>query len=306
MSSFLLVMYYNSFRSLRSSLLTIIINRVGDMGMIVRFYFLFSMGYMGWHMPWLGGVFLSFFLLVSGFRRRAQYPFMSWLPAAMAAPTPISSLVHSSTLVTAGVYLIIRFHLIFYSLSVYFFVSFLSVITMLFSGFIARREMDMKRVIAMSTLRQLGMMVFFVRFGRQSLCYFHLITHALFRAMLFMRCGFLLVRNFGVQDYRQLGEVGYGGGGFYLVFIFSNLRLIGVPFMSGFFSRDALIVSSFSLGSNVFLGLMFVFGCFFTVLYRLRIMREGRMGFRVGRAFSVQVSCLSLWVFMFLMFVVMV
>jgi len=145
-------------------------------------------------------------LIMAGMTKRAQFPFCRWLPAAMAAPTPVSALVHSSTLVTAGVYLIIRF---WEFISRFFFLSnFLQVVslfTMLLAGVSALFETDLKKIIALSTLRQLRVILFAVSIGMHLLGLFHLYTHALFKALLFLCAGTLIHRFGHAQDLRFLG-----------------------------------------------------------------------------------------------------
>ncbi len=160
--SFLLVIYYQNFKSLRGGMLTVLINRVGDVMILVRIGLLSCEGrYSLFHFSvdrvlWL----VCFLLLLAGITKSAQIPFSRWLPAAMAAPTPVSALVHSSTLVTAGVFLLIRF---FYYLSrVWWFKPLLLLIavrTIIIAGISANLETDLKKIIALSTLRQLGVII---------------------------------------------------------------------------------------------------------------------------------------------------
>jgi NADH-ubiquinone oxidoreductase chain 5 len=133
---------------------------------------------------------LVFTLIVfAAITKRAQVPFSAWLPAAIAAPTPVSSLVHSSTLVTAGVYLLIRFN---FFLSFNYFLLVTSVITITLRGIGAFFEIDLKKVIALSTLRQLGVMIIIISLGIKELGFFHLLTHALFKSLLFLCAGFYI------------------------------------------------------------------------------------------------------------------
>jgi NADH-ubiquinone oxidoreductase chain 5 len=147
---------------------------------------------------------ISFLVVLAVMTRRAQVPFPSWLPAAMAAPTPVSALVHSSTLVTAGVYLLIRFSPSFGCL--------LNVILLLISGLAmfmaglgANFDYDLRRIIALSTLRQLGLMIMTISVGLSGLAFFHLLTHALFKALLFMCAGGVIHSMGDSQDIRFMG-----------------------------------------------------------------------------------------------------
>lgn len=123
----------------------------------------------------------------------------------MTAPTPVSSLVHSSTLVTAGVYLLIRFYY-FFSFNFFFYICmYLGIVTIGMGGFIAICELDLKKVVAFSTLSQLGLLVFVLRFGEVIICFFHLLSHAIFKSLLFLICGVFIAMRFGVQDVRIIG-----------------------------------------------------------------------------------------------------
>jgi NADH-ubiquinone oxidoreductase chain 5 len=140
-------------------------------------------------------------LVIGRVTKRAQTPFSAWLPAAIAAPTPVSALVHSSTLVTAGIYVLIRFSERV-SLEWRFFLFLLGTLTSIKGGLAAMFEIDLKKIIAMSTLRQLGLLVQCLGLGGVRVCLFHLITHALFKSLLFICGGVLIYCNKGVQDLR--------------------------------------------------------------------------------------------------------
>jgi NADH-ubiquinone oxidoreductase chain 5 len=196
-----------------------------------------------------GGGILAFFLfLLVTLTKRAQAPFTSWLPAAMAAPTPVSALVHSSTLVTAGVWLLIRFRqkrvYLSYSLLV------LGGITLLLARMAALIEVDGKKVVALSTLRQLGLMFIAISLGNNIICLFHLLIHAFAKANLFLIVGNFLHMRFSQQDYRQL-STGVEKRAVFLVIFVSVLRLRGIVFSRGFFSKDSILLREFNLISRV-------------------------------------------------------
>lgn len=203
--------------------------------------------------------------------KSAQIPFSSWLPAAMAAPTPVSALVHSSTLVTAGVFLIIRFYRFLSSFSYFFyFLMIISVLTMFMAGISACFEMDMKKVIALSTLSQLGVMMSRLALGLPLISFFHLCTHALFKALLFLCAGSFINSCFHVQDFRHLG-------GLFLQMPFSvccvniaNLALCGSPFLAGFYSKDLILECFLFSYSNVFILFLVFFATGLTVSYSVR------------------------------------
>nr|YP_009535754.1 NADH dehydrogenase subunit 5 [Sperchon plumifer]AYK28784.1 NADH dehydrogenase subunit 5 [Sperchon plumifer] len=274
--SFLLVVYYNNFSSLRSGLLTVLTNRIGDLSMMVSFFFFYAYGSWGLLSFYNDSIiFLGAFVMLAASTKSAQLPFSSWLPAAMAAPTPVSSLVHSSTLVTAGVYLLIRFY---YSLSFMLnslIFCFISLMTMFFSGFLAFFEMDMSKVVAMSTLSQLGMMMFVISLGEWSFGFFHMICHALFKALLFLSCGGFIFYSSGGQDIRQSGGFVSISPFFCIIFIFSSMSLCGFPFLSGFFSKDLILESSFGLGWGLFCIMIFFLSCIFSLVYSLRLFYFG-------------------------------
>lgn len=160
--SFLLVIYYQNYKSLAGGILTVLINRVGDVIILLRIGLLCKEGSFGFFYL-LGDravVLVCIMLVVAGITKRAQIPFSSWLPAAMAAPTPVSALVHSSTLVTAGVFLLIRFYSYLRAFTWFKpFLLFVATLTMLMAGIAANLENDLKKIIALSTLRQLGVMM---------------------------------------------------------------------------------------------------------------------------------------------------
>uniref|UniRef100_A0AAU6QDQ0 NADH:ubiquinone reductase (H(+)-translocating) n=1 Tax=Arrenurus rostratus TaxID=3136836 RepID=A0AAU6QDQ0_9ACAR len=270
--SFLLVIYYGNFSSLRSGILTVLTNRFGDMMMILSFFYFFSLGYFGESVFYLGDFsILMFLLFFSAMTKSAQLPFSAWLPAAMAAPTPVSSLVHSSTLVTAGVYLMIRFYEVFSFLLNSFAFSVFSLMTMFFSGLLAFFEMDMKKVVAMSTLSQLGVMMFSISLGEWVFCYFHMVCHALFKSLLFLSCGGFISFSLGGQDLRSKGGYIFSSPFFLSVFSFSSLSLCGFPFLSGFFSKDHILEGIMSGGLMVVFYLFFYASCMFTVIYSFRL-----------------------------------
>jgi NADH-ubiquinone oxidoreductase chain 5 len=208
--------------------------------------------------------------LVGAVMKRAQVPFSAWLPAAMAAPTPVSSLVHSSTLVTAGVYVLVRFNYIFFSLN---WVNTISCITMIVSGLAAAVEKDLKKVIAMSTLRQLSVIFFSLSMGLWKLAFLHVLLHALYKSLLFLGCGRMILRLLGRQDSRGFG-FSFGGFG-KLCFFSSSVRLVGLPFAVGFFSKDLIILLISFNSLNFFNMIIFFIGCLLTVFYRMRLIYYG-------------------------------
>nr|Q37710.1 RecName: Full=NADH-ubiquinone oxidoreductase chain 5; AltName: Full=NADH dehydrogenase subunit 5 [Artemia franciscana] len=267
-TSYLLIMFYKNYNSSSSGMITILSNRVGDV------LILWSLGLMFYSKSW-DYMFLSYFSLsimllfiLSSFTKSAQLPFSAWLPAAMAAPTPVSSLVHSSTLVTAGIYLMIRLSPSFEESGCFLLVV-MGALTSFFSGLAAFGENDLKRVIALSTLSQLGVMMFSLGLGLTLFCYFHLFAHALFKALLFM-CSGVVIHSLGVQDNRRMGGVSSMLPYTSYIILVCSLSLMGFPYLSGFFSKDLIIESSESL-CMLFPSVLMLVSCLLTSTYSSRI-----------------------------------
>ena len=285
--SFLLVIFYNNSSSLDSGLITVFTNRLGDCLFILSFIFFFYGGFFS--IDFLRSSICFFFCLVIFFgciTKSAQVPFSSWLPAAMAAPTPVSSLVHSSTLVTAGVYLLIRFN---YLLSSIFYLLLpISLLTIVLAGACAVYELDFKKVVAMSTLRQLGFIIFSISCGYWLLGFLHMVFHAFFKSSLFLSTGNLIHYIGGDQDSRDFGSFGFSFSS-KLIFSMSCLSLIGFPFSLGFYSKDR-IIGDLLFSSFTFSSFVFFLGCCFTVAYRFRLIY---MGFMISPSFFSSTSYLE-------------
>nr|YP_588213.1 NADH dehydrogenase subunit 5 [Nautilus macromphalus]ABE26895.1 NADH dehydrogenase subunit 5 [Nautilus macromphalus] len=272
--SFCLVIYYQNRKSLGAGMITGLMNRVGDTLLLFSIVIMFSMGHWNFLGFWVcaGGWLVCLMVVVAGMTKSAQMPFSSWLPAAMAAPTPVSALVHSSTLVTAGVFILIRFYpfLCCYEFFNSFLV-FVSVVTMTMAGYSAVFEWDMKKVIALSTLSQLGMMMLALGMGMPYVALFHLYTHALFKALLFLSAGEIIHVLGGKQDMRLIGGVGAEMPLTVGCLNVANLSLCGVPFLSGFYSKDLILEALIVGPSGVVMVGMGVVASFLTVLYTVRL-----------------------------------
>lgn len=195
-------------------------------------------------------------------------PFSAWLPAAMAAPTPVSALVHSSTLVTAGVYLLIRFS---YLLGESNFLFYTGVFTMFMSGMGANFENDLKKIIALSTLSQLGLIMMVLSLGYPELSFFHLLTHALFKSLLFLCAGVFIHRIGDIQDIRHLGGASVACPVTSFYFIAASLALCGFPFLAGFYSKDLILELYFIVGVNSFMFAVVLLSTVFTLTYSVRL-----------------------------------
>ncbi|XP_071581097.1 NADH-ubiquinone oxidoreductase chain 5-like, partial [Temnothorax nylanderi] len=183
---------------------------------------------------------------------------------AIAAPTPISALVHSSTLVTAGVYLMIRFNRFLLGSKVNLFLLFLSVLTIFISGLIANVKNDLKKIIALSTLRQLGLIIMILRMGIKIVAFYHLLTHAIFKSMLFMCAGIIIHSIINNQDICLLGNLNKVIPFTIMRFIISSLALCGFPFIVGFYSKDFIIEKVYILIANIFLVVLILISLIFT------------------------------------------
>nr|YP_009940458.1 NADH dehydrogenase subunit 5 [Luciola unmunsana]QNZ92074.1 NADH dehydrogenase subunit 5 [Luciola unmunsana] len=274
--SYCLVIYYQNNKSLNAGMLTALSNRIGDVGILMSIAWMMNYGswnfifYLDYMINDFNMQIISYFVVLSALTKSAQIPFSSWLPAAMAAPTPVSSLVHSSTLVTAGVYLLIRFNFCFSS-SLMLMMLFISSMTMFMSGLGANFEFDLKKIIALSTLSQLGLMMSILFLGDYKLAFFHLLTHALFKALLFMCAGCMIHNLMNCQDIRYMGSLINIMPLTCTFFNISNFSLCGLPFLSGFYSKD-LILEFFSMTYlNMFMYIIFYISIGLTVSYSYRL-----------------------------------
>nr|AYE84595.1 NADH dehydrogenase subunit 5 [Encarsia obtusiclava] len=271
--SYCLVIFYQNYYSYNCGMLTVLLNRIGDVMIIISLTIMSIFG--SWNFLNFNNMYMLvlFLIIISSFTKSAQFPFSSWLPAAMAAPTPVSSLVHSSTLVTAGVYLLIRFNYMIYKMEyLLFYILLIGLITMLMAGLSAIFEFDMKKIIAFSTLSQLGLMMMIYSMMFLNLCFFHLIIHAMFKSMMFMCSGVIIHSVNGYQDIRFLGKIFEFMPVTSMMLMISNFSLCGLPFMSGFFSKDMILEMMFMSKLNFFIYFLLIFATFLTVTYSIRLM----------------------------------
>nr|AIG61938.1 NADH dehydrogenase subunit 5 [Allantus luctifer] len=275
--SYCLVIYYQNIKSFNAGMLTVLSNRIGDVFLLISIAWMLNFGSWNYifYMEFMNKnkemLIILIFILLASFTKSAQIPFSSWLPAAMAAPTPVSSLVHSSTLVTAGVYLMIRFEKVLKENIFINWFMMISVLTMFMSGLNANYEYDMKKIIALSTLSQLGLMMSILFLGFSKLAFFHLLTHALFKALLFMCAGLLIHNLMNFQDIRYMGSIIFQMPFVSVCFNFSNLSLCGFPFLAGFYSKDLILENFFLMNFNMFILFMFLISTIFTVSYTFRL-----------------------------------
>jgi NADH-quinone oxidoreductase subunit L len=212
-------------------------------------------------------------LLGGAVAKSAQIPLQTWLPDAMEGPTPVSALIHAATMVTAGVYLIVRAHPIFeLAPSIQDLAAGLGAITLLVAGLVALVQTDIKRVIAYSTMSQIGYMFLGVGVGAYGNGMFHLLTHAFFKALLFMAAGLVIHHLAGEQDIRRMGGVRRVMPKTYIAFLVGSLALAGIPPLSGFFSKDSILAAALASGGyGVALCVAGLLGALLTGIYTFRL-----------------------------------
>nr|YP_010022583.1 NADH dehydrogenase subunit 5 [Sarcophaga carnaria]QOP39431.1 NADH dehydrogenase subunit 5 [Sarcophaga carnaria] len=275
--SYCLVIYFQNVKSYNAGMLTVLSNRIGDVALLLAIAWMLNYG--SWNYVFylevmksdLEMLIIGSLVMLAAMTKSAQIPFSSWLPAAMAAPTPVSALVHSSTLVTAGVYLLIRFNIILSSSWMGNLLLLISGLTMFMAGLGANYEFDLKKIIALSTLSQLGLMMSILSMGYYKLAFFHLLTHALFKALLFMCAGAIIHNMNNCQDIRLMGSLSLMMPLTSSCFNVANLALCGMPFLAGFYSKD-LILEMVSLSYiNMFSFFLYFFSTGLTVCYSFRL-----------------------------------
>nr|ARQ82464.1 NADH dehydrogenase subunit 5 [Tubuca arcuata] len=274
--SYALVIFYQNEKSANAGMLTVLSNRVGDVAILLSIGLMVSLGswnflFYSYYIMDKEWVMMKFLVMLAAMTKSAQIPFSAWLPAAMAAPTPVSALVHSSTLVTAGVYLMIRFSSALEGSKIQSMLLIISCLTMFMAGLGANFECDLKKIIALSTLSQLGVMLSILALGYPDLSFFHLLSHALFKALLFMCAGVLIHSVSGYQDIRYMGclvkfmplSVSY--------MMVANLALCGFPFLAGFYSKDMILEVAFLSWINFVSLILYIMATGLTVSYTLRL-----------------------------------
>nr|UFZ12885.1 NADH dehydrogenase subunit 5 [Corydalus sp. 2 YLJ-2021a] len=282
--SYCLVIYYHNEKSYNAGMITALSNRIGDVALLMAIAWMLNFG--SWtYIFYLEAMKNSFemeliclLVILAAITKSAQIPFSSWLPAAMAAPTPVSALVHSSTLVTAGVYLLIRFNMLMEGTFASMILLLIGCLTMFMAGVGANFEFDLKKIIALSTLSQLGLMVSILSMGMPLLAYFHLLTHALFKALLFM-CAGSVIHNMGnCQDIRFMGGIVNQLPLTLGCMNIANLALCGTPFLAGFYSKD-LILEMVSLSNlNLLIYFLYFVSTGLTVCYSFRLVYYSMTG----------------------------
>nr|YP_010587790.1 NADH dehydrogenase subunit 5 [Dicrotendipes pelochloris]WAB46399.1 NADH dehydrogenase subunit 5 [Dicrotendipes pelochloris] len=275
--SYCLVIYYQNVKSYNAGMLTALSNRLGDVALLMSIAWMLNYGSWNFlfYLDFMKNDFLmtivGMMAILAAMTKSAQIPFSSWLPAAMAAPTPVSALVHSSTLVTAGVYLLIRFNNLLIDSNMGKFLLLISGLTMFMAGLGANFEFDLKKIIALSTLSQLGLMMSILAMGFYKLAFFHLLTHALFKALLFMCAGAIIHNMKNSQDIRDMGSLVISMPLTISCLNIANLALCGFPFLAGFYSKDMILEMVLISELNLFSVFLFFFSTGLTVSYSFRL-----------------------------------
>jgi NADH-quinone oxidoreductase subunit L len=301
-ASYLLISFwYRRTTATRAGIKAFVINVVGDVGLVLGTYFIFKhTGTLDllktFHAAEAGAfgpgsdsgdlVAGCVLLLVGAFAKSAQIPLHTWLPDAMEGPTPVSSLIHAATMVTAGVYLIARMHPLFELAPAAQDVgAAVGAATLLIAGTIGLAQTDLKRVIAYSTMSQIGYMIMGVSVGAYAAGLFHLMTHAFFKALLFMAAGSLIGAMAGEQSLERMGGFRKALPFTYGCFIVGGLALSGVPPFSGFFSKDEILLVTGELGGwHWALYVAGYVGALLTAIYTFRMIFRAFHGEPVAEA----------------------
>jgi NADH-quinone oxidoreductase subunit L len=298
-ASYLLISFwYRRTTATKAGIKAFVINVVGDVGLVLGTYFIFKhTGTLDFLKTFQRAphVFSSgegdivagcLLLLVGAFAKSAQIPLHTWLPDAMEGPTPVSALIHAATMVTAGVYLIARMHTLFELAPAAQDVgAVIGALTLFIAGTIGLVQTDIKRVIAYSTMSQIGYMIMGVSVGAYAAGLFHLMTHAFFKALLFMAAGSIIGAMAGEQSLNRMGGFRKAMPFTFACFVIGGLALSGIPPFSGFFSKDEILLVTGELGGWHW-GLYVVgyIGAFLTAVYTFRMIFRAFYGDPVPEA----------------------
>ena len=292
--SYLLIgFWYDRPTAIYANLKAFLVNRVGDFGFLLgiglvlmvfgtldyKAVFEAASTHVGVFAP-IPGIYVDtltaicILLFIGAMGKSAQFPLHVWLPDSMEGPTPISALIHAATMVTAGIFMVARMSPLFeLSDTALSFVMVIGAITALFMGFLGIIQNDIKRVVAYSTLSQLGYMTVALGASAYSAAVFHLMTHAFFKALLFLAAGSVIIGMHHVQDIRQMGGLRKYMPITWITSLIGSLALIGTPFLSGFYSKDSIIeaVGMSHLPGSGFAYFAVVAGVFVTAFYSFRM-----------------------------------
>nr|QXQ00349.1 NADH dehydrogenase subunit 5 [Tuber microsphaerosporum] len=283
--SYLLVnFWYTRIAANQSSISALLTNRVGDCFLTIgMFGILWSFGNIDYATVFSLAPFISeniitiigICLLIGAMAKSSQFGLHVWLPLAIEGPTPVSALIHAATMVTAGVYLLMRASpLIEYSSTVLILCLWIGAITSILSSLIGLFQQDIKKVIAYSTMSQLGMMVIAVGLSSYNVALFHLINHAFYKALLFLGAGAVIHAVSDNQDFRKYGGLRVFLPLSYSVMLIASLSLVAFPFMTGFYSKDFILESAFGqfYFSSIVVYFIATIGAIFTTLYSVKVL----------------------------------
>ena len=289
LASYLLIGFWHSKASaISANLKAFLVNRIGDLFFIIGVVIIFSIfnsfnfsvifdeiNYLKDPNDLANLELACLFLFIGAMAKSAQIPLHIWLPDSMEGPTPISALIHAATMVTAGIFLIIRLSPI-YEVSTYTMDTILIIgaITSLLLGIVGIYQNDIKKVIAYSTISQLGYMICILGAGFYAASFFHLFTHAFFKALLFLSAGAVIISMHHEQDIRKMGNLRVYLPITYKCFLIGTLCLVGFPLTSGFFSKDLILISLYNDDNflSLFSYVVLVIGTFVTSMYSFRLL----------------------------------
>jgi len=283
--SYLLVSFwYTRIAANQSSISAFLTNRVGDCFLTIgMFAILWSFGNIDYSTVFSLAPYISenvitligICLLIGAMAKSSQIGLHVWLPMAMEGPTPVSALIHAATMVTAGVYLLMRSSpLIEYSSTVLMLCLWIGAITTVFSSLIGLFQQDIKKVIAYSTMSQLGMMVIAIGLSSYNIALFHLVNHAFYKGLLFLAAGSVIHAVADNQDFRRYGGLKIFLPLTYSVMLIASLSLVAFPFMTGFYSKDLILESAYGqfYFSSTVVYFIAVIGAMFTTLYSVKVL----------------------------------
>jgi NADH-ubiquinone oxidoreductase chain 5 len=283
--SYLLVSFwFTRIAANQSSMSAFLMNRVGDCLLTIgMFATLWSFGNIDYTTifsltPYMNENIITIIgicLLIGAMAKSSQIGLHIWLPQAMEGPTPVSALIHAATMVTAGVYLLMRTSpLIEYSSTVLILCLWIGAITTVFSSLIGLFQQDIKKVIAYSTMSQLGMMVIAIGLSSYNIALFHLVNHAFYKGLLFLGAGAVIHAVADNQDFRKYGGLRPFLPLTYTVMLIASLSLVAIPFMTGFYSKDFILESAYGqfYFSSIVIYFIATIGAMFTTLYSVKVL----------------------------------
>ena len=280
--SYLLIgFWYKNLEYGKAARKAFVMNRIGDLGLLMGLFLIFhqyqSLDY-SVVLPKIADgstseymlTAISLCLFVGAMGKSAQIPLYTWLPDAMAGPTPVSALIHAATMVTAGIYLVVRCEALFYlSPITNNVILYIGLATSILAALIGLKQNDIKKVLAYSTVSQLGLMFVALGCGAYTAAMFHLATHAFFKALLFLGSGSVIHAMHHEQDIRQMGGLKSKMPITYFTFLIGTLAITGFPFLSGFFSKDEILIAAFEHNKLVYV--LSVISAGITGLYMFRM-----------------------------------